>query len=270
MLAIEGSLPDFKRLDQLARQESSIHRLDARAKVLTTLVFILCVVSFGRYEIAALIPFLCYPVVILALAGLPAGYLARKSAVVIPFALMVGLFNPVFDRQVLLQFGPLDVWGGWVSCASIVLRAILTAGAAMVLIAATGFPALCGALERLGMPRVFAVQLLFLYRYSFVLADEGGRVTRARQLRSCGKRGLGSHHFGSLVGHLLLRTWERAERIHLAMLARGFTGTIHARRPERFGCRELGFLLGWCTLFITLRLFNMSQFLGVLLTGSLP
>jgi len=268
MLAIDGSLLDFKRLDLLAMQKSAVHRLDPRAKVLTTLVFIVCVVSFGRYELAAMLPFLLYPVALLALADLPADYIARKVAVVIPFAVMVGLFNPLFDRQVLLQLGPLAIWGGWLSCLSIVVRAILTAAAAIVLVAVTGFPAICAALEQLGMPRVFAVQLLFLYRYIFVLTDEGGRVARARQLRSCGKRGQGLRHFGPLLGHLLLRTWERAERIHMAMLARGFTGEVHARRQGHFGRKEFLFLLGWSTLFIALRLYNFPQLLGLLLTGN--
>jgi cobalt/nickel transport system permease protein len=270
MLAIDGSLLDFKRLDLLARQESAVHRLDARAKVLTTLVFLVCVVSFGRYEIAALLPFLLYPVVLLTLGDLPAGYIARKVMGVLPFAVMVGLFNPLFDRQVILQLGPLDIWGGWLSCLSIVVRAMLTAGAAIVLVAVTGFPAICAALERLGMPRVFAVQLLFLYRYLFVLTDEGGRVARARQLRSCGRKGLGLRDFGPLLGHLLLRSWERAERIHMAMLARGFTGEIRARHQGRFGLRELLFVLGWATLFIALRRSNVPQALGLLLTGSPP
>ena len=270
MLAIDGSLLDFKRLDLLARQESAIHHLDPRAKVLTTLVFLVCVVSFGRYEVAAMMPFFLYPVALMALAGLPPGYIARKAAVVLPFAVLVGLFNPLFDRQVLLQLGPLDIWGGWISWASIVIRALLTAAAAIVLVAVTGFPAICEALARLGMPRVFSVQLLFLYRYIFVLTDEGGRVARARQLRACGSTGLGLRHFGPLLGHLLLRTWERAERIHMAMLARGFTGAVHARRQSRFGSRELYFLLGWSSLFIALRLINLPQQLGLLLTRAPP
>lgn len=268
MLAIDSSLLDFKRLDLLALQESAVHRLDPRAKVLTTLVFIVCVVSFGRYELAAMLPFCLYPMALLALGNLPVGYVARKVMVVLPFAVMVGLFNPLFDRQVLLQLGPLDIWGGWISCLSIIVRAILTVAAAVTLVAVTGFPAICEALERLGMPRVFAVQLLFLYRYIFVLTDEGGRVARARQLRACGRRGLGLRQFGPLLGHLLLRTWERAERIHMAMLARGFTGEVHTRRQGRFGTTELLFLLGWTVFFILLRLNNLPLQLGLLLTGN--
>jgi cobalt/nickel transport system permease protein len=73
--------------------------------------------------------------------------------------------------------------------------------------------------------------------------------------------------YASLLGHLLLRTWLRAERIHMAMLARGFTGAFHTHEESRFGGAELLFLLGWSTLFITLRLHNGAQLLGSLVTG---
>lgn len=268
MAAIDGALLDFKRLDQLAMGDTAIHRLDPRAKVLATLVFIVSVVSFGKYELTAMAPFFVFPVVMVALGNLPPGYVVKKVMILCPFVLMVGMFNPFFDRAVLLQIGPLELTGGVVSFASIMVRAILTVGIAIILLCVTGFPDICGALERLGMPHVFAVQLLFLYRYIFVLTEEGARASRARQLRSFGQKGLGMNAYGSLLGHLLLRTWLRAERIHMAMLARGFRGEFHTRQDYRFGGREILFLLGWSTLFITFRLWNVPLLLGSLLTGA--
>jgi hypothetical protein len=157
MLAIDGSFLDFKQLDLLALRQTPVHRLDPRAKVLTTLCFIVCVVSFDRYQISAMLPFMIYPAVLMAVGDLPFGYILRKIIIVIPFALLIGLFNPVFDRQVLMQIGSLDIWGGWISCFSILIRAILTASAAIILVAITGFPAICEALEKLKMPQTFAV-----------------------------------------------------------------------------------------------------------------
>ena len=267
MVSIDGALLDFKRLDNLANGDTGIHRLDPRAKVLATLVFIVTVVSFGKYELSAMVPFFVFPAAMIGVGNLPAGYIAKKIALLCPFALMVAIFNPVFDRTVLVHLGSVGISGGWISCASIVMRAALTVGAAIILLAVTGFPAICRAMERLGMPPAFAVQLLFLYRYIFVLTEEGGRASRARELRSCGRKGLGMRIYGSLLGTLLLRTWLRAERIHMAMLARGFTGEFHTRHEFRFGSKELLFLLGWSTLFITLRLQNLSQLLGALVTG---
>ena len=73
---------------------------------------------------------------------------------------------------------------GWISFASILLRFTLTVTAALTLIATTSFTGICMALEKMGCPRVFALQLLFLYRYLFVLVDEASRLIRARALRT--------------------------------------------------------------------------------------
>ncbi len=264
MKPINSAVIDLKQLDLLADGDSSIHTLDSRAKVLVTLVFIVSVVSFNRYEIIRLLPFFVYPAVVIALAGLPPLYIARKIALVSPFIIMVGLFNPFFDRDVLYQIGQLKISGGWISLFSLLIRSLLTVSAAFILVGTTGFTAVCQALQRLGTPQIFTVQLLFLHRYILVLADETDRASRARELRSCGKKGLGVTSFGSLTGHLLLRTWLQAERIHTAMLARGFTGRFHVSRKSCFGVNELLYLLGWSLLFISLRTATLSDTIGAL------
>jgi cobalt/nickel transport system permease protein len=263
---IESAFFDIGALDTLAGRDTPVHRLDPRAKLLTTLVFVVAVASFGKYEISALLPFFLYPVSLIALGDLPAGYLAKKLLLVAPFAFFIGVFNPLLDREILVALGPIEISGGWISFASILLRFVLTVGAALILIATTSFPGVCMALERLGAPKVFAVQLLLLHRYLFVLVDEGVRLVRARALRSFGKRGMGMTVFGHLAGQLLLRTLERARRIHLAMLCRGFDGDIRMLRPIRIGPPEIVFTLGWSAAFILMRFINLPRLLGGLLT----
>jgi cobalt/nickel transport system permease protein len=267
MFSIDGVLFDFKRLDQLATGDSVIHCLDPRVKLLVTLLFSVAVVSFGKYEISAMVPFCIFPVAMVVLARLPVGYVIKKVAILCPFAMITGIFNPLLDRDIILQLGHLPISGGWVSFASIMLRSALTVSAAVILLSVTGFPAICRAMEKFGMPPVFAVQLLFIYRYIAVLSEEGGRGARARRMRASGKRGLGIKTHGSLLGHLLLRTWFRAERIHMAMLIRGFTGEFHTRHIFRFRRQEYIFLLGWAAAFVMLRLHNLPQALGVFVTG---
>lgn len=266
MAKIESAFFDIGTLDTLADRDTPIHRLDPRAKLLTTLVFIVTVASFDPYEIAGLLPFFLYPVVLIAVGDLPTGYLLRKLLLVAPFALFIGIFNPLLDREILFRIGPVAVSGGCVSFCSILLRFTLTIGAALILIATTSFPGVCMALERLGTPRVFAVQLLFLYRYIFVLIDEALRMARARELRSFHGRGMGMKIFGDLIGQLLLRTLARAQRIHLAMLCRGFDGEIRLLRPLGIGRPEIVFTLGWSAAFILLRLYNVPRLLGRMLT----
>jgi cobalt/nickel transport system permease protein len=270
MTSISAALLDLKRLDQLASGTTFLHRIDARAKVLATLVFIVCVVSFDRYQVSALIPFLIFPAFLVAVGDLPARYLLGKVALVLPFAVAVGICNPFFDRAVLLQLGALKLTGGWLSFTSIVLRTGLTVGAVFTLTALTGFPAVCRALQRLGMPRPFALQLLFLYRYLFVLAEEGGRAAKAKELRCFGGKGAGLKSYASLLAHLLLRTLQRAERLHLAMLARGFSGTFPDPVQARVRGADIAFLSLWVSLCIALRLNNVTYWVGALFTGPLP
>jgi cobalt/nickel transport system permease protein len=258
--ALAGLL-DFRRLDLLAAGETALHRLDARAKVPVALVFIACVMSFGRYAVTPLLPYFVFPMISIAAARLPAMFLLRKIALVLPIALVIGLPNALFDHQVLMQLGEFRVTGGWISMLSILLRALLAAATALTLVAVTGFPAICGALERMGVPRPLTVQLLLVYRYLSLLGEEALRMTVARDQRSDG-RPLSIRACGSLVGRLLLRTWDRAERIHLAMCARGFNGEFPGGGTSRMGWRELAYLVGWCGLFLLLRFGHVTPFPG--------
>ncbi|MCB1941824.1 MAG: cobalt ECF transporter T component CbiQ [Candidatus Accumulibacter sp.] len=263
MTAIDRISCNFRRLDRFALADTAIHRLDARAKVVVTLAFVLTVVSFDRYAVSALLPLFIFPIVLAALGGLPTGYLVKNVAIAIPFALTIALFNPIFDRQVAFELGSLPISGGWISGASIVVRAVLTLSAAVVLVGVTGFPAVCGALERLGMPRLFAAQLQFLYRYIFVLLEDGACSARALSLR-CGGRMPRPRTVASLLGLLLLRSWQRAEQVHLAMLARAYGGEFYGRKSGRFGRRELLFVFAWLAVFYLLRSHDVAAVLGSL------
>ncbi len=258
---------DIRFMDTLAAQDSFLHRLDPRAKLVTTLAFIITVVSFDKYSIFALAPYVIYPVFLISAAGLPAGYLLKKTLAVSPFAILVGIFNPVMDSHILMQVGPMEVSGGWVSFFSILLRFFLTVTAAFILIALTGFNAVCDSLLKFGVPRPFVTQLLFFYRYIWVLTDEAERMLRARTMRSPGCGAVRFNVFVSLINHLLLRTLDRAERIYLAMCCRGFDGRMRVVRPMGIGWRETIFVLFWVSAFACFRYFDLSLGLGKLVTG---
>ena len=112
MATAQSTLLNLGRLDALARQESPIHRLDPRAKLITTLIFIVCVVSFPKYTLSAMIPYFMFPLTLLLLGNLPAGYLLQRIALVCPFAILLGIFNPLLDREVLFHAGPVAISSG--------------------------------------------------------------------------------------------------------------------------------------------------------------
>ncbi len=258
---------DVGSMDELGRMDSPMHRLDARAKALVTMVFIVVVMSYDRYAVSALTPLALFPAVLLAIARLPLRNVARKVAVAAPFAILVGLFNPWLDREPVLSVGSCVITGGWLSFTSILLRFLLTVSAALILVACTGMYRLGAGLEQLGVPRVFVTQLLMLHRYLFVVADEGARMVRSVRVRAPGAAALTLRVYGSLVGHLLLRSLDRADRVHRAMVARGFCGEVRTLEPARFRINDVWFVLGWLTFFALARAYNLSGLLGRVWSG---
>lgn len=270
MAKIDFALLDIGYLDTLANGKTLVHRLDARAKLLATILFVVLVASHNRYDIAGLIPFFAFPAFLLIVGELPFGYLAKKLLIVAPFAVMIGIVNPFINTAPMLQIGEITISAGWVSFCSIILRFILTVSVALLLIATTSFPGVCMGLEKLGLPKALAVQLLLLYRYIFVLLDEGGRMVRGRALRSFGRSGEGLKVFVGLAGQLLVRTLERAQRIHLAMVCRGFDGEIRLIRRNRFGRSEMIFTACWIVYFLLVTCFDPVDTIGRLSMELLP
>lgn len=266
-MAGERPVLDLGTLDRMGLSDSPIHRLDPRAKLLVTFAFLLAVVSHDKYAVSALTPFFLYPAVLLALSCVPVTFLLCRLLWAAPFAVLLGAFNPLIDHAPLLTLGGLDISGGWVSFASILLRFALVVSALVLLVATTGVPALAHAAQRLGMPRAFVVQLLMLYRYLFVLAGEAGRMARAHRLRAGDRRAAAWRVFARMAGQLLLRALDRADRIHRAMLCRVFDGRVPMLDTLRFRPQDWGFLLGWLALFAFLRGFEPARLLGSLILG---
>jgi len=256
-------------MDDLGRLDTPLHRLDARVKVLATLAFIAVVVSRDRYAVSALVPLALYPIALIAVGRLPVRALARKALAAAPFAILVGAFNPWFDRRPMAVIGPWTLSAGWISFISILLRFGLTVTAALALVAGTGMHRLCAALTQLGMPRAFVTQLLLLYRYLFVIAEQAGRTHRAARLRA-GGRAPRLRAFGSMIAMLLLRSLDRADRVYRAMRARGFDGRIRSPRPLRLRPCDVGFLGGCLAFFAAARIWNLAEMAGRLIVDGAP
>ena len=240
--------------------------MNAGAKVIITLSFIITVVSFDRYDISGLTPFFLFPLLICGIGNIPPKYVIKKLIAVAPFAVVIGIFNPLVDRKILFHIGSWGISGGWVSFCSIIMRFILTVSAAVLLVAVTGFNAICASLEKFGMPRIFIVQLMFMYRYLFVLSEESERMSRARAARSFNSKHPSLAVYIPLIGQLLLRTLDRAERIYQAMKCRGFNGHFQTTRTSS-GRKGLFFAAVCIGMFIFFRFSNIPLLIGTAITG---
>lgn len=205
-------------LDRFSRGTSCCHRWPARLKIALTFAVILAVV---------LVPISLWPVhgclaclvfAAHALADIPLSYLARRIALLLPAASLMALTIPVSR----------GLAAGWDLAATVVVRALLSFLGLLWLVNTTPFETLLAAFRGLGLPRSFVALLAFTYRYLFVVFDELARMRTAQRARTFGRRSPWRvwNSTVQLVAVLLIRSLNRSERVHQAMLARGWQGEI--------------------------------------------
>ncbi len=263
---IVNAIYNIRQFDELARRESFIHRMHPLTKLLATLVYTVLLVSYDKYAIIALLPFIFFPIFVATAGRIPAGPLLKRLLYAEPMIIGIGLLNPLFDRGTTTVLG-YTVSSGWLIFLSIFLKGTLAVVAALLLIATTGMDGVALSLRKLKIPKIFVLQMMLTYRYIYVLLEEAARTTQAYALRAFNKKGLTREVWGPLLGQILLRTMDRAQRVYDAMCLRGFAGEYHIGKAPRPGWGDFLYVLGWGTFFAASRSVNLPLWLGYILTG---
>ena len=227
-----------------------------------TLLFVVVVASFPPESVQPLLGLSLYLFVTAALGGVGARPLARRILLVLPLVAALGLAGLFTDRAPVVVLGGATVSRGLLRLVSLLVRAVLVTGAAVLLTATTGFDGICAALERLRVPAVLVVQLRLLFRHIETLSDEISAVLTAYRLRMRRARGVAPRHWGAVAGSVLLRSVNRAERVHQAMLARGFGPENARRRGPGFSARDAVYIVGWSLLILGSRMVDIPEVLG--------
>jgi len=242
-------------IDRFAYGDSPIHRLDPRAKVLAVVAYSVVLISLGRYQLPS--PgYLIFPAVLLLWSETPLRFVVKHTLLVSPFVVCLVIFSPLFDRTpVPSPFGAGTIPGGWLTAATVLVRFVLGMFVLIALASTTRFPELLKGLERLGVPKLLVTQLRFLYRYLFLLIDQAMHLKQARAARDAGRGPLrGRWQSGAgLIGLLFIRTLEQAERTHMAMIARGYDGTIRLLRPLQWQGHDTLFLAATAVYLFMMR-----------------
>lgn len=260
---------ELRDLEYLASGKSLIHQVDATIKLLVMLIFIGVTVSFSKYALVELLPLVIYPLVLMSLADLSVRYLVKKILLGLPFVLLIASFNLYYDQTPWLNIGRVVLTGGLVSFLVILLKFSLTVLAGLILIATTPFTELTSALLRLKLSPILITQISLTYRYLSVLFEETATLLQAYSLRSFKTTGVQYRAWDSFAGQLLLRTLSRGERVHQAMLCRGFDGVLLLKNKSHFELIDWCYLFGWVIFFILVRSLNLPEFLGMIFTGGL-
>jgi cobalt/nickel transport system permease protein len=206
---------------------SPIHRAPAHLKLVALVAFMLVVVATPREWFAAYAVYLGVLLGVVAISRVPSLYLAKRMVIEVPFVVFALLvpFVATGPQTDVLGIGVSEP--GIVAAFALLAKGTLGVLASLTLAATTEPTDILRGLQRLRMPDLVVQIMGFMIRYLDVVTADLGRQLTAMRSRGCDPRS--PRHWPALarsLGALFIRSYERGERVHLAMLSRGYTGRM--------------------------------------------
>ena len=202
MNKLGNALYEIHHMDMLAAKDQWVNRLHPLVKLVLTIVFLTVTMSFQKYDLTGLLRMGIYPIVLFIVGEISFCDSIRRLRIVLPLVCFVGLFNPIFDRQVIGYIGTVPLTAGMLSMVTLMIKGIYSVLAAYLLIATTSIEKICYALRLLHIPAILVTQVLLTYRYVTVLLEEANRMTQAYSLRAPNQKGVHFKVWGTLAGQL--------------------------------------------------------------------
>ncbi len=214
-------------------RQGPLHRLPPQCKLAATLLFVFAVVATPKEQVWAFGVYAALIVLAAEIGRVPLLGIARRLVIEVPFLAFAALL-PILGRpprvDVLgLQLSEPGLWAAW----NIVVKGTLGVAATVVMASTTTIPHVLAGLERLRVPRTLVAITAFMIRYGDVMGDEVHRMRIARESRGAGGGRVAlARAVATSAGALFVRSYERGERVHLAMVSRWLRRhDAGARRP---------------------------------------
>jgi cobalt/nickel transport system permease protein len=234
-------------LDEESTIESPIRDLNPKTKFITVISVVILVVSTPATAYGAFLSYAVLLSLLILVSRIPIIVFLRRALVVVPFILVAAVSIPFMNdgpgTSYSLGIGALAVSrSGLLIVFNVAAKSILSVVFLTLLISTTPFSDLLLGLRELSVPGFIADTLSFMYHYVFILVDEAERVSWARDARLFGNRWIWqAPTIGYMVGSIFVRSFERGERIFLAMKARGYDSGLTRGDTGRPGGRDLVF-----------------------------
>jgi cobalt/nickel transport system permease protein len=224
-------------------EHSPLHHLAPEAKIVATFGFVVCIAVTSRYAVWAFAIYAVVAAFLISIARIPPRFVLARLSAIVPFVIFA-LFIPFVGTGETTEVLGMDLsieglWATW----NILAKGVLGATMSIILTSTTEVADILRGLGVLRVPSVFTAIMMFMVRYLELIADELGRMRIAMTARGYEPRWLPqARPIATSAGALFVRSYERGERVHAAMLARGFTGVMPELERPRATPRQWAFV----------------------------
>lgn len=252
MERIDRAIADFRSMDGEAREEGFLQNLHPLSKFFVTVLYLVILLSFHRYDLSGVLLMGVYPVLMFTLGDIPVMPMWRRMALILIPVSLVGIANPFFDTTPVSLNHP-AITGGMVSMVTLLLKGLFAVAATYLLMVTTTMDGFCSALRKLRVPAILVTVIMLLHRYIIVFLEEVSRMRNAYLMRAPGQKGIYFKVWGPMTGMMLLRSIDKSETVYQGMTLRGFNGGFGYVEGKTFRPADAAYLVLCIVAFLLIR-----------------
>ena len=252
---------------EVPEEKSLFHKIHPLAKLTVTILFLVLVTSSARDYLDAVLQMGLWLYAYALIGGLSAGQCFHKLWGLFLLLLLVGIANPILDRVPAITLGGLVISRGMIAFISLFLKGAMALLSAYFLAVTTGMNGILSALLTLRIPVLLINVIYLIYRYLGLMIQEASDVWTAYKLRAPGQKGVHFSVWGSLVGSMLIRSMDKAEKVYQSMELRGYRPEETFAGEEEWGKASTIYLIVSVITLFLFRFIPIFSLIGSLITG---
>lgn len=265
MSKINRAIHKLNTIREEALVDRWINRVYPLFKLILTCLYIGVLTSVSRGKLDIQLSLGVYLLFLFVAGDLSLKECIARLWIALPFVCMMGVLNIFLEQEVQFYLGKLPVTTGMLDFVSLFLKGVESLLAVYLLVVTTTIEKICVSLRKIHCPGILVTLFLLIYRYIELLLGETEKMLQAYHLRAPGQKGVAFHAWGSFVGRLLLRTFDRAEQISESMKLRGFQGEFLHWESMRVSWSDWLFLGVFTGMILVLRYIPVFVLVGNLI-----
>lgn len=259
---IESAIHEIHKLDNSASNKTILTRTKSFTKLIIALVYIVLLTSIKPYDLNTIFSMTLFIILITSIGDIKIFKTIKKLRGILILIFIMGLANPILDRNIVIYLGCIPVTQGMISMLVLLFKGVLAVFSSYILISTTSIENICGALKKLYVPNIILVVVMLIYRYLILFLKEAQRMWTAYELRAPNHKGLHFRVWGSMIGSLLIRSLDKSNTLYDSMMMRGFDVDNYITLTEKYKFKDIVILVIFISILLVLRFIPITEFIG--------
>ena len=262
MNKIEDAIYQVHYIDNNSNNNNILNKIHPLVKLIISVIYILFLTSINKYNLTITLAMSIYLIVVSIIGDLSIKNCIKRLKIVLFFLIIIGIANPILDRQVVTFIGIIPITTGMISALTLILKGIFAIISSYFLIVTTGVENICYALKKLHIPNILITIFMLIYRYIIVFLKEVQKIWIAYSLRAPKQKGIHFKAWGSMIGSLMIRSIDKAEVIYQAMELRGFSPDNFFMKNQKIDRTSIIYFMAGLLLLLIIRFMPIFDLIG--------